>query len=97
MGEINRRYYELKKMAKELEEKGICKVYACGEFPCEVRFAIDDWNIQTGEDFIKASALVHIIDEWAECAENGSNYIAYAVEDDYTATMYIIEVYCVWL
>lgn len=95
MGEINRTYYKLKRKAKKLEEKGICKVYACGDFPCEVRFVIDDWKFRTGKDFITASEFVQTIDEWAECADMREDYIEYAVEDDSTGIVYIIEVYCV--
>lgn len=61
MTQIENGFYEVIEMAKKLEAEGICRVYDCEDSSIERIFSIK-WNIQTGEDFVKASALVHTID-----------------------------------
>lgn len=96
MTQIENGFYEIIEMAKQLEKEGICSVSDCEDSSIERRFSIN-WDIQTGEDFVKASALVHAIDEWAQFMDNENHYIVYSVEDGYTGKMLIIEVFCVWL
>lgn len=96
MTQIENGFYEIIEKAKELEKEGICKVCVCDDSSFEVRYSIN-WNIQTGEEFVKASALVHKINEWADFADSGSDYLVYGVDNGCMGTMYMIDVYCVWL
>jgi hypothetical protein len=65
MTQFENGYYEVIAMAKKLEAEGVCKVYDCEDSDTKRRFSIK-WDIQTGKDFAKASALVRIIDKWAD-------------------------------
>lgn len=96
MTQLENSYYEVIAMAKKLEAEGVCKVYDCEDSDAERRFSIK-WNIQTGEDFVKASALVHAIDEWADYLDRWHDYETYSVEVDFPYREYMIDVFCVWL
>ena len=96
MTQIENGFYEVIAMAKKLETEGVCKVYYCEDSSTELRFSIN-WNIQSGEEFVKASALARIVSEWADFADGEDGYITYGMEDDYTGRLYMIDVFCVWL
>lgn len=96
MTQIENGFYKVIAMAKELETEGVCKVYDCENSSTERRFSIN-WNIQSGEEFIKASALVHVIDEWADYLDRERDYTTYSVEDDTPNKTFMIDVFCVWL
>lgn len=96
MTQIENGFYEVIEMAKKLEAEGACKVYDCEDSSIGRRFSIK-WNLQTGNDFVKASALVHAIDEWADYLDHWNGYNTYSVEDDSTNKTLMIDVFCVWL
>lgn len=96
MTQIENGFYELIAMAKELAKQGICSVSCIEKMSFSVRYLIE-WDIQNGNDFVKASALVKLIDEWAEWGEKDREEITYSIEDDCTGTIYMIDVSCVWL
>lgn len=95
MTQIENGFYEVIELAKQLEKEGICSVLDCEDSSIERRFSIN-WDIQTGEDFVKASALVHAIDDWAQFIDRENHYFIYSVKDGYTDKMLIIDVSCVW-
>ena len=96
MTQIENGFYKVIEMAKALEKEGVCKVYDCEDSSIERRFSIN-WDIQTGNDFVKASALVHAIDEWADYLDNWNGYNTYSVEDDTPNKTFMIDVFCIWL
>lgn len=96
MTQIENGFYEVIETAKKLEAEGVCRVYDCEDSSSERRFSIN-WNIQSGEEFVKASALARIVSKWADFADGEDGYVAYGIEDDYTGRLYMIDVFCVWL
>lgn len=96
MTQLENGYYEVIAMAKKLEAEGVCRVYDCEDSDTERRFSIK-WDIQTGEDFVKASALVHVIVEWADYLDRWHDYETYSIEVDSPYRVYMIDVFCVWL
>lgn len=95
MTQIENGFYEVIELAKQLEKEGICSVSDCEDSSIERRFSIN-WDIQTGEDLIKTSTLVHALNEWAQFIDRENNYFIYSVKDGYTDKMLIIDVSCVW-
>ena len=95
---IGNTYYELKAMAEELEKEGICVVYEIGEWCDEECFSVH-WTISRGEDFVKASAFAHVVNEWADIIGDDiiKPVIRYSVYDINNNQTYIIKISPVWL
>lgn len=83
-------------IAKMCDEQGFCKLCLLESSDIELRYSLY-WDIQTGEEFVKASALVHKIAEWAECEDGEDNCVIYSAEDPDRDFIYMFKVSCVWL
>lgn len=96
MSRIEAELSKILDIAKMCDKEGFCKLCLREVSDIELRYSLN-WDIQTGEEFVKASALVHLIDEWAEFAEGQDGYVVYGVEDGPLGRVYMIDVSCVWL
>lgn len=96
MSRIEAELIKILDIAKMCDKEGFCKLCLYKVEECELIYSLY-WDIQTGEEFVKASALVHKIAEWADWEEGEDDYIAYSAEDPDKDFIYTFKVSCVWL
>jgi hypothetical protein len=96
MSRIEAEMSKILDIAKMCDKEGFCKLCLCKSEDDKLIYSLY-WDIQTGEEFVKASALVHKIAEWANCGYGEDGYVAYCAEDPDKDLIYIFEVSCVWL
>lgn len=96
MSRIGAELSKILDIAKMCDKEGFCKLCPCKSGDDEFIYSLY-WDIQTGEEFVKASALVHKIAKWAEYEEGEDDYVAYCAEDPDKDFIYTFKVSCVWL
>jgi len=96
MSRIEAELRKILDIAKMYDREGFCKLCLCKSEDYELIHSLY-WDIQTGEEFVKASALVHKIAEWADCEYGEDGYVAYSAEDPDKDFIYMFKVSCVWL
>lgn len=87
---IKERFEEIRTRAIKLDEEGICYLYRNAKNALSI-----GWTLATGEDFVKASALAHIINEWGQYSDIENDFIVYSCWEKEQEWRIIVE--CVWL
>lgn len=91
---IQEGFKRIRERAEQLEKEGVCLLWRNAEFSLGI-----DWTLSTGEDFVKASGLVHMIENWSDSVdcEYGNAYYRQAGQTPNGWEIWQITVSCVWL
>lgn len=91
---VKEKFEEIRARAIQLSEEGVCVLWGNTENALEI-----GWTLETGEDFVKASGLAHMINEWDDAPEVNDNCAIHSQCEDTTEGWqeWKINVDCVWL
>ena len=91
---IKEGFEKIRKRAEQLEKEGVCLLWSNAESSLGI-----DWTLSTGEDFVKASGLAHMIENWSDSmdCEYGNTYYRQAGQTPNGWGTWQITVSCIWL
>lgn len=91
---VKEKFEEIRARAIQLSEEGVCVLWRNAENALAI-----DWTLETGEDFVKASGLAHMVNEWDDSPEIDNNYTIHSQCEEISEGWQEWRIYvsCVWL